>query len=176
MNPTRLILGLMGAGGILLVFIGLSQPRTAGDEMSRRLERYSDFGGGTGHDVAAGYDVKDTYERFSEGLNRVLARFSSAGKLADDLARADLKMKPSEWLMAVIGGGALLRALLAWRFATPIAFLPAVPRAYFGSRFPLKFLQRRRARAFDKQLGDTIILLSNALKAGYSFAQAMSTV
>jgi tight adherence protein B len=176
MNLTMLILGLMGAGGILLVFIGLSQPRTAGDEMSRRLERYSDFGGDSGHDVAGGYDVKDTYERFSEGLNRLLARFSSAGKLADDLARADLKMKPSEWLMAVIGGGALLGALLAWRFATPIAFLPAVPGAYFGSGFALKFLQRRRARAFDKQLGDTIILLSNALKAGYSFAQAMSTV
>src|SRR5205807_6591221 len=97
-------------------------------------------------------------------------------KLADDLARADLKMKPSEWLMAVIGGGALLGFLLAWRFATPIAFLPAVPGAYFGSGFALKFLQRRRARAFDKQLGDTIILLSNALKAGYSFAQALSTV
>ena len=40
----------------------------------------------------------------------------------------------------------------------------------------LRVLQARRLRAFDKQLGDTIILISNALKAGYSFAQAIATV
>src|SRR5260370_3237979 len=31
-------------------------------------------------------------------------------------------------------------------------------------------------RAFNGQLGDTLSLLSNALKAGYSFAQAIDTV
>src|SRR5205807_9061812 len=43
-------------------------------------------------------------------------------------------------------------------------------------RAVLRVLQARRLRAFDKQLGDTIILISNAWKAGYSFAQAIATV
>jgi len=40
----------------------------------------------------------------------------------------------------------------------------------------VKFRQRRRLKAFNNQLGDTLLLLSNALKAGYSFAQAVDTV
>jgi tight adherence protein B len=48
--------------------------------------------------------------------------------------------------------------------------------AYFAPGFYVKFRQRRRSKAINGQLGDTILLLSNALKAGYSFAQAMATI
>jgi tight adherence protein B len=50
----------------------------------------------------------------------------------------------------------------------------AVP--VFGGRFLLGFRQRRRVRRFDNQLGDVILMLANALKAGYSFPQALMTV
>src|SRR6202022_2059946 len=48
--------------------------------------------------------------------------------------------------------------------------------AYFIPGFYVKYRQRKRVRALNNQLGDTILLLSNALKAGYSFAQAMATI
>jgi tight adherence protein B len=47
---------------------------------------------------------------------------------------------------------------------------------YFIPGFYVKFRQRARQKAFNNQLGDTLLLLSNALKAGYSFAQAVDTV
>jgi tight adherence protein B len=47
---------------------------------------------------------------------------------------------------------------------------------WFASGLFLRFRQSRRTRAFNRQLGDTLTLLSNALKAGHSFAQALSTV
>jgi tight adherence protein B len=48
--------------------------------------------------------------------------------------------------------------------------------AYFAPGFYVKHRQRKRFNALNTQLGDTILLLSNALKAGYSFAQAMATI
>jgi tight adherence protein B len=47
---------------------------------------------------------------------------------------------------------------------------------YLIPGFYVKFRQRRRLKSFNNQLGDTLLLLSNALKAGYSFAQAIDTV
>ena len=39
----------------------------------------------------------------------------------------------------------------------------------------MRFLQGRRLNAFNNQLGDTIVLLSNALRSGYSLLQSMET-
>jgi len=40
----------------------------------------------------------------------------------------------------------------------------------------VKYRIGQRLKAFNNQLGDTLTLLSNAIKAGYSFAQAIDTV
>jgi len=76
----------------------------------------------------------------------------------------------------VVGLGILVGLLIAFRFGSPIAFIPCPIVVYFLSGFFLKFRQRRRTRAFNNQLGDTLLLLSNALKAGHSFAQALASV
>jgi len=47
---------------------------------------------------------------------------------------------------------------------------------YFIPQFYLGFRQRRRIKAFNNQLGDTLVLMSNALKGGYSLAQALDVV
>lgn len=78
--------------------------------------------------------------------------------------------------MGVVGAGAFVGLLLWARFGAVILLLAGPLVTYFLSGVALKYMQGRRARAFDNQLGDTIILLSNALKAGYSFAQAIATV
>jgi tight adherence protein B len=62
------------------------------------------------------------------------------------------------------------------RFGTPVMLLVGPVAAWLSSGVFLKFRQGRRTRAFNNQLGDTITLLSNALKAGYSFAQALASV
>src|SRR5205807_3128297 len=59
-----------------------------------------------------------------------------------------------------------------------ISWQPIVAAAvgYFIPGFYVRHRQRKRIKAFNNQLGDTLTLLSNALKAGYSFAQAIDTV
>jgi tight adherence protein B len=99
-----------------------------------------------------------------------------SSRLTEELAKADLKLRVSEYVMLIIGLIVLLCAVLFLRFHNPILALVGIPAGYFLPGFFLKFRQRRRLKAFNNQLGDTIVLLSNALKAGYSFAQAMATI
>jgi tight adherence protein B len=176
-NAGSLLLSVIAGLAVLLVAFGLASGRGEVDEVTRRLERYAELGSDP---AEAGprrpVSPREVLDRFTDALNGVLARSARTGRLTEDLARADLKLKSSEWVLGIVGVGVLVGLLATLRFGTPLAFLPCPVATWFISGFVLRFLQARRKRAFDKQLGDTIILLSNALKAGYSFAQAVATV
>jgi len=118
------------------------------------------------------------FEGFLEGFNKSLTRNKGGrtSRLTEELAKADLKLRVSEYVMLIVGLILLLCAVLFLRFHNPVLALAGIPAGYFVPGFFLKFRQRRRLKAFNNQLGDTIVLLSNALKAGYSFAQAMATI
>lgn len=174
-NLGSLLLAVIAGLAVLLVAFGLSSGGGEVDDITRRLERYAELGEPEVRERKP-LSPREVLDRFTDSLNTLLARSSRTGRLTEDLARADLKLKSSEWLLGVAGAGVVLGLVVAMRFGTPIAFLPCPVIVWFLSGFVLRFLQARRKRAFDKQLGDTIILLSNALKAGYSFAQAVSTV
>jgi tight adherence protein B len=172
-----LALAVIGALAVMLVFFGLGTRNKDVDEVTRRLERYAEFGDvATTSTPRAPRSPKELLSAITDSLNVLMSRSSRTGKLAEDLARADLKLKSSEWVLIVAGAGVLLGLLVAVRFGSVVAFLPCPVLVYLLSGIVLKVLQSRRRTAFDKQLGDTIMLLSNALKAGYSFAQAISTV
>jgi len=111
-----------------------------------------------------------------DALNRALASRGIAADLATQLARADLKLTVGEFLAAtviamIVGGGVgylLTRQVLAAVLACVLGFF--VPRWYVA------FVRRRRLRAFNDQLSDTINLMVNSLRAGYSVLQAMEAV
>jgi tight adherence protein B len=167
-----------GIGGlaVLLVVLGVARRPQEMDDITRRLERYSDPDVVQSKGGKRGSSPKELLDSITDSVQRLMGRTERTGKLAEDLAKADLKLKASEWVLGVAGAGVVLGGLIALRFANPLFFPIGPVAAYFGSGIALRFMQARRLRAFDKQLGDTIILLSNALKAGYSFAQAIATV
>ena len=173
-----LLIAAVAAGAMLLVVMGLTNKAPEVDEVTRRLERYADpeSAGGGGRAARRGNSPREILDGITDGLQRLMGRSERSGQLAEQLAKADLKLKTSEWALGVAGSGVLVGLLLAWRFGTPFFFPLGPVGAYFGSGIVLRVLQARRLRAFDKQLGDTIVLLSNALKAGYSFGQAIATV
>ena len=174
-----LVLGIIAACAVMLVVFGLLGERTEADEVAKRLERYAEFGqdqGGGAAGAKAAMNPREVFDNLTDALNQVMARSSRTGRLAESLARADLKIKSSEWALGVAGAGVLLGLLLWLRFENPLFLLVGPPAMWLASGVALRVLQARRSRAFDKQLGDTIVLLSNALKAGYSFAQAINTV
>lgn len=112
------------------------------------------------------------------GIERAVARRGFAVRLADDLARADVKITVGEYIVASIvfaSLGALIGAAL------PIGgrYLLALILGIVGLYAPRFYVQRQkstRLHAFNAQLADTVGLLSSALRSGYSFLQAMELV
>jgi tight adherence protein B len=115
-------------------------------------------------------------------LNRVVEQRDFGANLARDIARADLKLKPSEFL-AIWGASIIGVPLLFIVFSlglpalrTPIALLVGVLLGFFLPRMWLGRRKSGRLKSFNKQLPDTITLLANALRAGSSFLQAIELV
>jgi tight adherence protein B len=168
---------VLAAGTVLSLTIWAAGRRvTDADRVAARLSQYGSPIEVAPPRVRTGNPLRDALEGVSSALTPILARSSHTGKLADDLQKADLKLKSSEWVLAVATSGIVLGVLLALRFANPVVFLVGPGASWLVSAFFLRFRQSRRSRAFNNQLGDTITLLSNALKAGYSFAQALNSV
>src|SRR6202140_1885565 len=160
----------MAAIAALIVVMALmSNTRQPGAESELHMDSYHPEAGAKKGGAFDGF-----MERFNKSLTRNKGGRSS--RLTDELAKADLKLRVSEYVMVIIGLIVLLCAVLFLRFHSPILALIGIPIGYFAPGFFLKFRQRRRLKAFNNQLGDTVVLLSNALKAGYSFAQALATI
>jgi tight adherence protein B len=164
----QLLFGALGAIGVLIVVMGLAANR-GGNETDLHMDAYNPNAAQKGK----GGFVEGLMEGFNKSLTK---RGGRTSKLTEELAKADLKLRVSEYVVIVIGLIVLLCLVLFLRFHNPVLALVGVPVGYFLPGFFLKFRQRRRLKAFNNQLGDTIVLLSNALKAGYSFAQAMATI
>jgi tight adherence protein B len=172
----------VAALAILLIAGGIATSG-GGSGISARLERY-----------AAGREQKPTSSGqggFAELLqqsaalaqfNKVVEQRDFGANLSREIARADLKLKVSEflgiWAASIVGVPIIFVVLSLGLPAlrSPIALLAG---AFIGFMLPRLWLGRRkggRLRAFDKQLPDTITLIANALRAGSSFLQAIELV
>jgi tight adherence protein B len=172
--------------GVMLVFMGLaSSSRSSG--INARLERYTAGKAETTAPATPSQQSAGLSEVLAQSvalarLNRVIEQRDFGANLARDIARADLKLKPSEF-MAIWGGCVLLVPfiflVLGFVLAPLSSPLALVIGAVIGFFLPRMWLGRRRGsrlRAFNKQLPDTITLIANALRAGSSFLQAIEMV
>jgi tight adherence protein B len=181
-EPMTLAVAGVAAGAIFLIAIGIATSGS-GSAVSTRLERYASGKDG----AAAATGSGGLSEMISSSvalaqLNRVVERRDFGANLAREIARADLKIKVSEylaiWAGAIVGLPLLFVVLSLGLPAlrSPIALLVA---AFIGFMLPRFWLGRRksgRLNAFNKSLPDTITLLANALRAGSSFLQAIELV
>jgi tight adherence protein B len=175
-----LILGI----GVMLVFIGLATSGR-GSGISARLERYTATKPeASSTTVQPGVGIGDVLAQSVAlaRLNRIVEQRDFGANLARDIARADLKLKPGEfmgiWLGAILGVPFvfIVVGLVFQPLRSPIGLLGG---ALIGAWFPRYWLGHRRAarlNAFNKQLPDTITLIANALRAGSSFLQAIEMV
>ena len=106
----------------------------------------------------------------------------SAGGTEDFQARLAAYGVTTAGAQALPQSGGGLRDTMTRRFhitlgSFSVIFSPIAPIiGYFLPTFYVRYRVSKRLKKFNGQLGDTLTLLSNALKAGYSFAQAIDTV
>jgi len=179
------IFGLVAFAGVFLFVLGLVQMRrSAGgaEDFQARLASYGVTTAGA-QTLPPASGLRDTLNRILQpAADRVGRGNVKKGKpsVAEQLQRADLKLRTSEFFMIQLGSTALFIIISILRFGPPLGGLvQMVVLGIIGYLLPglyVKYRIGRRLRAFNAQLGDTLTLLSNALKAGYSFAQAIDTV
>jgi tight adherence protein B len=98
------------------------------------------------------------------------------GQLQAELQRADLELRAAEFVLIQVGVAVFLGLVALLRFGSIFAVIAALAIGYFLPPIYLKRRKAQRRRAFEQVLGDTITLLSNSVKAGYSIQQAMSSI
>src|SRR5437588_7835953 len=180
MPPTTVVLGLIAFAGVFLFILGVRQlRRSAGgtEDFQARLAAYGVTTAGAQALPQSGGGLRDTMNRlFQPAADRMGRGDTKKGKpsVAEQLQRADLKLRPSEFFMIQLGSGVVVGLIAYWRWGLLFGLLFFV--GYLAPGFYVKYRINQRLKKFNGQLGDTLTLLSNALKAGYSFAQAIDTV
>lgn len=180
--PLTILVAAVAALAILLIAVGVASSG-GGTGVSARLERYASGRGETRKSEGATSlgDLISQSAAISQ-LNRAVEQRDFGATMARDLARADLKLKVSEYLF--IWGGAIVGIPIFMFFAgfalpalqNPIILLAGAVLGFILPRWYVKRRQGKRINQFNKQLPDTITLIANALRAGSSFLQAIELV
>jgi tight adherence protein B len=169
-NPV-LILWFGGAVAFVLLIVGIAVTVTS--DRSIEQQRLQQITGG--RVIEEREKVRQT--PLTDWINTRVQGSNIGDKIARNLARADLKMKPGEYiamiaLMSVAGGFVLWILGRGSLFMIPVGMLAGAlaPGIYVGSQ------QNRRLIKFNEQLPDMLNLMVNGLRAGYSTMQAMEAV
>lgn len=181
------LLYLVPAGlalGIFLLFWGLSRDLTSkGEQIDERLDRYAkrdDYTFITGDEEIPLFGEVDEPVRGGP-LARWLEKRAAKNKpgtvtLRDELARADLKLKVSEWQMIQLATVVVMGLVGFIVFRAPLLAILVSIFGFFLPRFYLRFRQGARLTAFGRMLSDAIVMMANSLRAGYSFLQSMEVL
>jgi tight adherence protein B len=178
MDMLPFIVAGLAAGAVLLIAVGIAMSGGSGG-VSARLEKYASARGQV-TTTKASDDERES--AFVAGLSKALERQDLAARLATELARADLKMRPAEYMMFWIASPLVFVAvayIVGFVFSGLQNIIALVLVFALGAYFPRIYLKRRqgqRLRAFSQQLPDTITLLANSLRAGSSFLQGIELV
>jgi tight adherence protein B len=127
-----------------------------------------------------GLDPNDVLRRGTSAvpfLRSFLSNGAWSQRAAIDLQRAGSRLKVSEYLLLrlLVGAAVGLIALLVTRGGL-LGVLLAVLLALVGFMLPalhIRLRKRRRSATIDRQLVETLQLITNALRSGFAFAQAV---
>ena len=165
---SALVLASLAGLGVLLAFVGVNFALRSEVSLTDRLA-------GWGMSRAKLSEERAARGSIAGRVESAVSRQSFAAAIQRDLARANLRLTVGEYLLihvASVGGGLILGTLLK---GVTVGIALAVV-AFYAPRMFVNAAQRRRTKAFGSQLADTLMLMSNSLRAGYSLLQSMETV
>jgi tight adherence protein B len=167
-----LILAIGGGLALILLLVGIFASANAEKSaVEDRLDKYVET------DRPAKKQRSESSAQLTDWLNRRVEKTSYGDRIARDLARADLKLKPGEYFaliaISVVGVG-----FIGW-FIGGKSILVGIIAGIIGIFLPgmyVKNQQGKRLMRFNDQLGDMLNLMVNGIRAGYSTMQAMEAV
>jgi tight adherence protein B len=177
-----LLIAVVGIGVAIRRII--SPPKTGASVLKETLAPYLDqdyfrrLDEAAAAAAAAGADAaKASFrERLAEALGNLILFKGIQAKHAKNLALAGIRMKANEFILIKCIVAIILFFL---GFAVSFRLWVGIIVGFVGWLMPNTWLKMKvsgRRRAFQGQLLDVLIQMSNGLRAGYSFLQAMEAV
>ena len=173
----NLILFIGGALGLTLLVVGVAVTVFGNRSVvQERLGRYAESGGLVTPAADTATEKADRPNALSDYLNRLGEGTNLFEGISRRLARADIKLRPAEYL-GVIVASIIVCTALGMILGRSVLF--AVLSGIFGAFLPGIYVGRAekgRLKRFDNQLGDMLNLVVNGLRAGFSTLQALEAV
>jgi len=168
-----LLVGIVVALAVILLLYSLGQTMQPADEVDQRIEAWVQGQRAAGGETA---DDQDSARVLLRRMDRTIARRSFGERIMTDLARADLSLTVTEYLLARAGiilasfsvGYLLQRDWFSGLLLGGVGFF--VPIVYVRMR------QSRRLAAFEGQLPDVLDHVVGSLRAGYGLLQSVEWV
>jgi len=113
--------------------------------------------------------------RFSQAAEEEVRRRGLLSGVNSALEQANVPMTPGEAILAMIGLSAVGAVFMAI-FNSPLSGLVTFGVLLLFFVFLINWAGNRERKRFEKQLPDTLTLLSTSLRAGYSLLQAIEAV
>jgi tight adherence protein B len=167
---------LIIGGGISAILLVIGIVVTVREEQSVLDDRFSHYVEEEFEDAVALAEEQKT-SAFSVWLDNQLEGSKFGDRIATNLAQADLKLRPAEYVAAMIIAAFLL-GFFAWAIGGQ-NIISALIGAVLGGMMPriyMKRQQNKRITTFGNQLPDMLNLTVNGLRAGYSTMQALESV
>lgn len=172
---SNLVLYVGGGLGLVLLLVGIATTFLTGrSEVEERLGRYSESGGQVAAAAAEPKAKRST--PLGDYLNRIGEGTDFFDRISRNLARADLKLRPAEYIVVMVASSLATGAVIAILTRTPLIGVVGLVLGVFIPGIYVGQAQKSRLKKFDDQLGDMLNLMVNGLRAGYSTLQAMEAV
>jgi tight adherence protein B len=179
--PVTLIgVGLLALVLILLGLVVRNNRKQTPEEVMERMGRFA-----TREELLAVTDssgMRHKPNSVATSLEAMIEGRSIAEKSANTLSRADSRLTVGEFFLFRLlsaGGGFAIGFLVMAMIAPSFVILLGIAFGFLGFVVPaiiMSFKGKARIKKFVGQLGDTITLMANSLRAGYSLLQTMELV
>ena len=102
MDFLPLVVAIVGMASVFILFFGIARMvGGSGEEISQRLDRFATRAGNGPTD--SGPKESNTRDRLAEQLDKQLVRRGKSSDMAGELARADLRLTPGEFVLISLG-------------------------------------------------------------------------
>ena len=136
------------------------------DELARKFARDQEM---------EAVEAKKKRSKIFLSLDKLTGSVAVLNRLDVQLEQINSFWRASELLVATVVTGLVVLTLAyaaGWRWLSLLPALACLPMPWIY----VKTVRRRYYRRFDEQLSDTLRLMSNSLRAGFSFLQALEMV
>ena len=177
-----LLISLVAAFVIFLVFLAIYNSMTEGSaQVSQRVRRIGAVNQQRAHSVGSGgfwddFNSSRVSTWAKAGADRFGKFFPKRAWFELQVERAALPVTGSEYATITFFGGLFWFLLMLIANGSLVRSAVICVAWWLCASFYLYNLGQKRMKAFNAQLGDAIVMMSNAVKAGFTFQQAMDIV